>query len=300
MAVIGFIGLGVMGKPMARNVSRSFDVLIYDLDPARIKATLSGGAAGEGTLTAADSIGDVGAAADVVVLSLPGSPVVREVILGEGGLIHHMKPGSVVIDTSTTEPGVIQEAAEKLAAAGIEMLDAPVSGGEGGAIAASLSIMVGGSEVIFERCRDVLATMGTTLVHVGDIGMGEVAKLINNLIVGATFAVVAEGFALGVRSGLDPAVLYAAIRNGWAQSKVLDVAADAMLQKDYAPGGTVDIHWKDLNYALSLARAQDVPTPITAMTFEIFKAARAAGKGAFAQPAVVQLWEQLLGMDIKD
>jgi len=299
MSVIGFIGLGVMGAPMAHNVSRKYDVLVYDVNPERVDLTLASGSAGEGSLMAAESVAAVGAAADIVLLSLPGSLVVREVILGGDGLIAHMKPGTVVIDTSTTEPGVIQEAAERLASAGIEMLDAPVSGGEGGAIAASLSIMVGGQEATFERCRDVLATMGSTLVHVGPIGMGEVAKLINNLIVGATFAVVAEGFALGVQSGLDPVVLYAAIRNGWAQSKVLDVAADAMLQQDYAPGGTVDIHWKDLNYALSLARAQDVPTPMTAMTFEIFKAARAAGKGGFAQPAVVQLWEQLLGMEIK-
>lgn len=299
MTTIGFIGLGVMGAPMARNVSRAFDVVVYDIDDARVDLVLSSGSAGEGSLKAADSITAVGQACDIVVLSLPGSAIVHEVILGSEGLVHSMAEGSVVIDTSTTEPAVVQEANRSLAESGIDMLDAPVSGGEGGAIHASLSIMVGGDEAVFERCRPVLETMGTTIVHVGESGMGEVAKLVNNLIVGATFAVVAEGFALGVRSGLDPAVLYAAIRNGWAGSKVLDVAADAMLKQDYTPGGTVDIHWKDLGYALSLAREQDVPTPVTALTYEVFKAARGSGKGPLSQPAIVQLWEELLDFQVK-
>ncbi|MBN2556540.1 MAG: NAD-binding protein [Anaerolineales bacterium] len=298
MTVIGFIGLGVMGKPMACNVSRAYKVLVYDLDPERVQQTLAEKTEGSGSLHAADSVGGVGASADIVILSLPGSPAVRRVVQGVGGLAECMRPGSIVIDTSTTEPAVIQELHGLLAESGVEMLDAPVSGGERGAIDASLSIMAGGSEPVFQQCREVLNMMGSTVVHVGDIGMGEVAKLINNLIVGATFAVVAEGFALGVRSGLDPAVLYEAIRNGWAGSRVLDVSARAMLERNFTPGGTVDIHWKDLGYALSLASAEDVPTPITAMTYEVFKAARAAGKGASAQPAIIQLWEDLLKLQV--
>jgi 2-hydroxy-3-oxopropionate reductase len=132
----------------------------------------------------------------------------------------------------------------------------------------------------------------------GESGMGGVAKLVNNLIVGITFVAVAEGFALGVKSGLNPNTLYEAIRNGWAGSKVLDVSAEAMLGRNFKPGGTVDIHWKDLGYALTLAREKDVPVPAAALTHEIFKAARASGRGQLSQPAIVQMWERLLGIEV--
>jgi 2-hydroxy-3-oxopropionate reductase len=188
--------------------------------------------------------------------------------------------------------------AAALAERGIGFLDAPVSGGEQGAIDATLSFMVGGDVHAFDRVRPLLEAMGSSVVHVGDVGAGEVAKLVNNLIVGITFAAVAEGFSLGAKSGIDPAELYKAIRGGWAGSKVLEVAAPAMLEKDFTPGGTVDIHWKDLGYALSLAKEQDVPTPMTALAHEVFKAARAAGQGGLSQPSVVKLWEHLPGIDV--
>jgi 2-hydroxy-3-oxopropionate reductase len=209
-----------------------------------------------------------------------------------------MAKGGTVIDTSTTSPVLSQEIALSLEGAGISFLDAPVSGGEKAAIEGTLSIMVGGRKEVFAQCLDVLRTLGTTVVHMGDTGMGGVTKLVNNLIVGITFVAVAEGFALGVKSGLEPGVLYEAIRSGWAGSKVLDVSAEAVLNRQFKPGGSVDIHWKDLGYALALARDKDVPVPATALAHEVFKAARASGRGQLAQPAIVQMWEGLLGIQV--
>jgi 2-hydroxy-3-oxopropionate reductase len=263
---------------------------VYDIETARMQAV-------SGAQPAA-SIAGLAKLASVVFLSLPGSESVREVVLGEGGLRANLGRGAVIIDTSTTSPGTSQEIARALDGAGTSCLDAPVSGGEKAAVDGTLSVMVGGKEDVFQRCLPLLGAIGSNVVRVGDTGMGGVAKLVNNLIVGVTFVAVAEGFALGTKSGLDPKVLYQAIRHGWAGSKVLDVSAEAMLARDFKPGGTVDIHWKDLGYALALAREMDVPVPAAAIAHEVFKSARAAGKGRLSQPAIVQLWEELLKIEV--
>jgi len=291
---IGFIGLGIMGAPMARNLRRKYhDVLIYDINTVKMQSLESEG------FTITSGINEVGRSADVVILSLPNSQIVKDVILGGDGLTSTLPHGSIIIDTSTTEPTVTVEIAKTLKERALRFLDAPVSGGEKAAIEGTLSFMVGGDQSLFDECSELLQAMGTTIVRVGDNGMGQAAKMVNQMIVGATFAIAAESFALGVKAGLDPRVLYEAIRNGWAGSRVLDVAVPAMLERNFKPGGTVDIHWKDLGYALSLAKDKDVPTPITAMTHEVFKAARAGGKGHLSQPAVVMLWEKLLEIEIK-
>jgi 2-hydroxy-3-oxopropionate reductase len=289
---VGFIGLGVMGAPMARRVSSGHDMIVFDIDNARMQ--------GVPGLKKARDVAEVGRSAGTVLLSLPGSAVVTEVILGSNGLIQNMARGSIIIDTSTIEPRVSRDITRTLAARGISLLDAPVSGGERGAIDGVLSIMVGGDQAIFKQSLEILNTIGTVIVRVGESGMGQVAKLVNNLIVGVTFAAISEGFALGTKSGLNPKILYQAIRNGWAGSKVLDVSVPAMLERNFKPGGTVDIHWKDLGYALSLAGEQDVPLPVTALTHEIFKAARASGRGGLSQPAIVNLWEDLLGIEVSE
>ncbi len=253
MAKIAFIGLGVMGAPMARNIAKKYSTAVYDVDPAKVVSVPGA--------TGASSIAEVVSGRDVVFLSLPSSEVVKEVVLGKGGLKASMGKGAVVIDNSTTSPTVSQELAASLKESGIDFLDAPVSGGEKAAIEGTLSVMVGGSPDVFERCREVLGSIGTTVVLMGDTGMGGVAKLVNNLIVGVTFVAVAEGFALGTKSGLDPEVLYSAIRNGWAGSKVLDVSAEAVLARNFKPGGSVDIHWKDLGYALDVGTGDGCPRP---------------------------------------
>ncbi|HYW84422.1 MAG TPA: NAD(P)-binding domain-containing protein, partial [Spirochaetia bacterium] len=286
---VGFAGLGVMGGHMARKVAERFDLVVFDVDSSRMR----------GFPAAAASLSELGLKAGVVLLSLPTSEVVRTAVLGKGGLAEALARGSVVVDMSTTEPAVIHEIGRALDERGISLLDAPVSGGEKGAAEGTLSFMVGGKQEVFDQCRAILQTMGSSIVRVGESGMGQVAKLVNNLIVGITFAAVAEGFVLGTRSGLKPEVLYEAIRNGWAGSRVLDVSVPAMLARDFRPGGTVDIHWKDLGYALAQAKETDVPVPVTALVHEIFKAARASGKGKLSQPSIVQLWESLLGIEVK-
>ena len=288
---IGFIGLGVMGAPMAQNLSAKHPVVGFDTDGARYEKAPG--------VAIAEGLRDVAERAYFVFLSLPSSEIVREVAIGAGGLVSLLKKGSVVIDTSTTEPCVSQEISGGLGERGILFLDAPVSGGEKAAIDGSLSFMVGGPQRVFDECKPLLECMGTSIVRVGDTGMGEVAKLVNNLIVGITFAAVAEGFSLGTKAGIDPSTLYQAIKGGWAGSKVLDVAVPDTLSREFKPGGTVDIHWKDLGYALSLSREQDVPTPFAALAHETFKAARASGKGKLSQPAIIQLWESLLGIQVK-
>ncbi len=286
---IGFAGLGVMGRPMARRVSASFDLLVYDIDAVRT----------EGFSKRAGSLGEIGREADVALLSLPTSAVVRAALLGPGGIGETMARGGIIVDMSTTEPSVITEAAAVLQKRGVTLLDAPVSGGEQGAKDGSLSIMVGGPQEAFERVGPVLKAMGSTIVRMGGPGMGQVAKLVNNMIVGITFAAVAEGFALGAKSGLDPERLFTALRGGWAGSRVLEVSGPAILNRDFRPGGTVDLLWKDLGYALAQAKEQDVPVPVTAAVHEIFKAARASGRGKLSQPVLIQLWEQLLGIEVK-
>jgi 2-hydroxy-3-oxopropionate reductase len=289
---VGFIGLGVMGAPMARNLTKKYDVTVYDVDTAKANTVPK-------AINAAN-IAEVGKSSTVILLSLPGSAV-KEVVLGDGGLMKNLKRGGVIIDTSTSLPEVSQELALALEkTAGITFLDAPVSGGEKAAVEGTLSIMVGGDEEVFNQNLEVLKTIGTTIVRMGASGMGNVTKLVNNLIVGINFVAVAEGFALGTRSGLDPKTLYEAIRNGWAGSKVLDVSVAAMLPRNFKPGGTVNIHWKDLGYALDLAKKQDVPLPATALAHEIFKAARASGRGQLSQPAIINLWEDLLKIMVKE
>jgi 2-hydroxy-3-oxopropionate reductase len=173
-----------------------------------------------------------------------------------------------------------------------------VSGGEKAAREGTLAFMVGGKQEIFNRCLPLLRTMGESVVRMGETGTGQVAKLINNMIVGITFAAIAEGFALGAKSGIDLDTLFEAIRYGWAGSPVLEASAPAILKKDFRPGGTVNIHWKDLGYALDHSKFKDVPLPVTALVHEIFKAARASGRGSLSQPAIIKLWEDVLKINV--
>jgi len=286
---VGFIGLGVMGGHMARHLSEQYTLTVFDVDQKKVAAL--------DKAESATNVPQVGQGAEVVLLSLPSSQIVEQVVIGDEGLLSVMAKGSLVIDTSTTEPTVSKKIAAALAAQGIEFMDAPVSGGEGAARNASLAVMAGATPEIFKRGLPYLEVFGKSVVHVGAIGSGGVTKLINNMIVGATFAVIAEGFALGKTNGLDPEVLYKAIKDGWAGSTVLDVAAPGIIERNFTPGGTIDLLFKDIGYALSLARTHNVPVPMTAMSDEIFKAARASGRGGQAQQVIIELWEGLLNLE---
>jgi 2-hydroxy-3-oxopropionate reductase len=293
--VIGFIGLGVMGQHMARHLAEKLPVpngegklLVYDIDKGRAAALVAEGIKVE----AAASPAELAQRADIVFLSLPTTAVVRDVV--SGTLAISLKKGSIVVDTSTTEVTAVKTLAAELESKGIDFADAPVSGGEKGAADGTLSFMIGGKQSVFEVIKDYCTAMGASVVHLGPTGSGQIAKAVNQMIVGAAFAVIAESFSLGVKNGLDANTLYQAIKGGWAGSKVLDVAAADMLSREFKPGGTVDIHWKDLGIALSLSRDTDVPVPVTALVHEVFKTARANGDGKKSQTAVVRLWENLL------
>ena len=290
---LGFIGLGVMGGPMARNLIKAgYTVTGFDTDQGRLDRFVAAGG------KPAASAAEVGRASAIVCLSLPTGDVVRQVVTGEAGLVTVMKPGTAILDLSTTEAKVAQDAAKACAAGGIAFLDAPVSGGEQGAIDATLSIMVGGEAAAFARCRQILSSMGKSVVHMGGSGMGQAAKLVNNLIVAAGFAAVCEGWALAVKAGLDPATLHEAIRGGWAGSRVMEETIPRLLTRNFVPGGTVDIMTKDVGYALNMARTLDLPVPVTALVHELFRMAKAQGKGPKAQPVLITLWEEWTGIQV--
>lgn len=298
---LGFIGLGVMGGPMARNLIKAgYTVTGFDTDPARMAGFVAAGG------KPAASAAEVGRVSAIVCLSLPTGDVVRQVVAGAdtgagtgtGGLATVMKPGTAILDLSTTEAKVAQDAAAACAGRGIAFLDAPVSGGEQGAIDATLSIMVGGEAAAFARCRPILSSMGKSVVHMGGSGMGQAAKLVNNLIVAAGFAAVCEGWALAAKAGLDPTTLHEAIKGGWAGSRVMEETIPRLLQRNFVPGGTVDIMTKDVGYALNMARTLDLPVPVTALVHELFRMAKAQGKGPKAQPVLITLWEEWTGIQV--
>jgi len=312
--IAGFIGLGVMGQPMARHLSDKFPMsspmgeptgsgealFVYDVDRVKTDSLVNEqGNSGVAKIIAARDIAEIGGRADIVFLSLPTSDIVRDVILGNGGLAESLKAGSIVADVSTTEMEITRLIALELEKRKIEFIDTPVSGGEKAAREGTLSFMAGGKKEIFDVIKPYCLAMGISAVYMGGTGAGQTAKAVNQMIVGAAFAVIAESFSLGVKSGLDPKTLYEAIKGGWAGSKVLDVAAQDMFGREFKPGGTVDIHWKDLGCALSLSKDTDTPVPVTALVHEIFKAARAKGEGKKSQPAVVRLWEDLLKMEVR-
>jgi 2-hydroxy-3-oxopropionate reductase len=290
---LGFLGLGVMGGPMARNlVKAGYRVTGYDTDQERLGRAVAAGVRGAG------SAAETASGAEVVFLSLPTGEVVREVVLGSHGLAATMREGTILADLSTTEPRVAQDCAGGCAGRGVLFLDAPVSGGEQGATDASLSIMVGGDAAAFARCRPILARIGRSVVHMGGSGMGQATKLLNNMIVAANFAAVCEAWALGVKVGLDPATLHEAIKGGWAGSRVMEETVPRLLQRNFVPGGSVDIMTKDVSYALSMARTANVPVPVTALAHELFRMAKAQGKGGQAQPVLVTLWEEWTGIHV--
>ena len=292
---LGFIGLGVMGTPMAKNLSVKYPgVKIFDIDSTRVKDLCA-----QAKVQPSENIYEVGRACDIVFLSLPNSAVVKEVVLGEKGLMSAMKKGGIIVDMSTADTSVVVELENKIKPASLQFLDAPVSGGEKAAIAGTLSIMVGGDEKVFLCCRDYLSAIGSSVIRLGPIGSGQVAKCINQMIVAAAFVSIAEAFALGAKKGLDIKTLYDAIKGGWAGSKVLDVAAQDILTREFKPGGTVEMLHKDLGYVLALAREEGFPAPLTAHVYEIFTAGKAAGDAKKSQTALIKLWEKLTGIEAR-
>lgn len=290
MGGTAFIGLGVMGAPMARNLLRAgFDLSVFNRSRPAVDELVAGGARGAG------SVAEVSAGADVVITMLPDSPDVEAVVLGPDGVLASLAPGSLLIDMSTVAP----ETAVRMAAAGtsrgVDVLDAPVSGGEAGAIGAALSIMVGGSDDAYTRALPWLRAMGTTIVRIGSAGAGQAAKAANQLIVAGTIELVAEAFVLLDALGVDVGVAREALAGGLAGSTVLDRKADAMLRRDFAPGFRVDLHHKDLSIVLEAARAASVALPLGVQVAGLVGSLRAQGAGALDHSALLLQVEQLSG-----
>src|SRR5512139_4333385 len=242
---IGFIGLGIMGKPMAKNLLRAgYPLVVYDVNPVPVKELAAEGA------EAASSAKEAAQKAEVVITMLPNSPHVKAAVMGPNGVLEGAKPGMIIMDMSSIAPLAAKEVAARAAEKGVEMLDAPVSGGEPKAIDGTLSIMVGGKKEVFEKCKGILSKMGTSVVLCGDIGAGNVTKLANQIIVALNIAALSEALVLATKAGVDPQLVFDAIKGGLAGSTVMNAKAPMMLDRNIKPGFRINLHIKDLDNAM--------------------------------------------------
>ena len=291
---IGFIGLGIMGKPMAKNLLKAgHKLVVYDIQEAPVKELVQAGA------TAGESPRDVAARNELIITMLPNSPHVKQAVLGKNGVIEGAKPGSVLVDMSSIAPLASREVTAELARKGIEMLDAPVSGGEPKAIEGTLAIMVGGKDAVFEKVKDVLLKMGASAVLCGEIGAGNVTKLANQIIVALNIAAMSEAFVLAVKAGVDPERVFDAVKGGLAGSTVLNAKAPMVLQGNYQPGFRIELHIKDLQNALDTAHEIGVPIPLTSQVMEMMQALKVDGKQAQDHGGLIQFYEKLAGVRVR-
>lgn len=290
---IGFIGLGIMGKPMSKNlVKAGYSLVVRDHNVENEAELVELGA------TVAKTSKEVAAQCDVVITMVPNSPQVKEVCLGEGGIIEGAKPGLVVIDMSSIAPLASREVAAALAEKQIKMLDAPVSGGEPKAIEGTLSVMVGGDKAVFDQCYDIMKAMAGSVVHTGDIGAGNVTKLANQVIVALNIAAMSEALSLATKAGVSPELVYQAIRGGLAGSTVLDAKAPMVMDRNFKPGFRIDLHIKDLANALDTSHELGAHLPLTASVMEMMQALRTDGKGTSDHSALACYYEKLSQVEI--
>jgi 2-hydroxy-3-oxopropionate reductase len=291
---IGFIGLGIMGKPMAKNLLKAgHEVVVHDIVAAPVAELVQAGA------KAGVSPRDVGRRSDIIITMLPNSPEVKEVVLGKEGVMEGARPDTTLVDMSSIAPLAAREIAAALAEKGVEMLDAPVSGGEPKAIDGTLAIMVGGKAEVFEKVKPVLLTMGTSAVLCGEIGSGNVTKLANQIIVALNIAAMSEALVLAAKAGVDPGRVFAAIRGGLAGSTVLDAKAPMVCKGNYKPGFRMELHIKDLQNALDTAHAIGVPAPLTDKVMEIMQSLREDGKEKNDHCGLIQFYEKLSGQLVR-
>ena len=276
METIGFIGLGLMGKPMARNLlKRGYAVVAHNRSRASLDELVAAGA------SAVTSPADVARRAATIVTMLPDGPDVEQVLEGTDGVFSAMQPGAVIIDTSTIAPATAQRLASRAAELGAAMLDAPVSGGEIGAINATLSIMVGGDADVFARVKPVLDAMGNPerVVRIGGSGAGQLCKVCNQMVIGGTLSVVAEAFALARKAGVDPSLVRDALLGGFASSRVLDVHGERILRNNYVPGFRSKLYAKDYRIAAETLRAHAAPAPVTSVVHDLVDKLIDSGRG---------------------
>jgi 2-hydroxy-3-oxopropionate reductase len=291
---IGFIGLGIMGLPMARNlIAAGHELVVFDIMETPVRELAGKGA------EAGASARDVASRCRLVITMLPNSPHVKEAVLGANGVIHGARAGDVLVDMSSIAPRASQDIAAELAEKGVEMLDAPVSGGEPKAIDGTLAIMAGGKPEVFEKVKPVLLQMGSSVVRCGDVGAGNVVKLANQIIVALNIAAMSEAFVLAAKAGVDPQAVFSAIQGGLAGSAVLNAKAPMVLAGNYKPGFRIELHIKDLQNALDTAHELGVPVPLTSAIMEILQALRVDGKQKDDHSGVIQFYEKLAGVKVR-
>jgi 2-hydroxy-3-oxopropionate reductase len=287
---LGFIGLGIMGRPMAINLCRAGHALwVYGRRAETMKPLTEAGA------TACPSSQEVAANADVIFIMVSDTPDVEKVILGDKSVIHGARPGSVVVDMSTISPAATRLFAEELSQRDVEMLDAPVSGGEAGAVNATLSIMVGGKEKAYQRVKPLFEAMGKNIVHVGDHGAGQVAKACNQIAVSLTIQGVSEALTFARRNGVDAAKVREALMGGSASSKALEVHGQRMLDNDFKPGFKVKLHQKDLRIVIEDAHKLGIGLPGAALVAQHLNALMGSGDGELDSAAIVKVIERISG-----
>lgn len=289
---IGFIGLGIMGLPMAKNLEAAgYSLTVFDIDESRME--------GLSKARKASTCREVAAASDIIITMLPNSPHVKEAVLGKDGVLEGAHSGAILIDMSSIAPQASKEIAAALKKKNIEMMDAPVSGGEPKAVDGTLAIMVGGPDEVFEKIKPILKVMGGSVTLVGEIGSGNMTKLANQIIVALNIAAVSEAMVLATKSGVDPERVFQAIRGGLAGSTVLDAKMPLILDGNFKPGFRIELHIKDLANALDTAHALGVPIPLSGVVMEEMQALRADGKSGDDHGGLVQFYETLAKLEVR-
>jgi len=291
---IGFIGLGIMGKPMSKNLIKAgYNLIVVDRNQSAVDELVAAGAKS----TASGKT--VAEQADIIITMLPNSPHVKEVVLGENGILEGARKGTIFIDMSSIAPLVSRELAAKLAEKGVDMLDAPVSGGEPKAIDGTMSVMVGGKQEVFDKCYPIMKVMAGSVVRTGDVGAGNVTKLANQVIVALNIAAVSEALVLATKAGVEPELVYQAIRGGLAGSTVLDAKAPLMMDRKFDPGFRINLHIKDLANVLETSHEMGVSLPLTAAVMEMMQALKTDGMGDADHSSLVKYYEKMAKVEVK-
>jgi 2-hydroxy-3-oxopropionate reductase len=293
VTAVGLVGLGVMGRPMARRLLAAGHALtVHDLDERAVAELVGEGA------QAGSSAQAVAGRSGVALTSLPTARAVEEVYLGRQGLLAGARPGTLLVDLSTVDPGLAREIAARAAVRDVAFLDAPVSGGAEGARDGSLAIMAGGEAADVERARPVLAALGSRIVHVGPHGAGQLVKACNQVVVALSYAALGEALVLGSKSGIDPALVLDVLSGGLAANRIMEVKRQAFLEHDFDPAGPVDMTYKDLKIALAAADEAGVPLPFTALAQQLYGGLRATGRGGLDHSALLTVFEEWAGHTI--
>ena len=291
---IGFIGLGIMGRPMTKRLLEAgYPLVVYDIVTKSVEEIVAAGA------KSAKSVKEVAQQGDVIISMLPDSPDVEAVAFGPDGVIANARPACTYIDMSTISPTVSERIAKEAKAKGLKVLDAPVSGGDVGAIQGTLSIMVGGDQATFDDVLEILQVMGKKIVLVGHDGAGQVVKACNQIVVALTLEAVAEALVLGTKAGVDPAKIVEVLSGGLARCGVLENRGMRIVNRDFAPGFRVRLHYKDLGIAMAAGRAYDVPLPVTSLVHEMFKRLKLSGRGELGHSGIVTFIEELANVEVK-